>query len=765
MSFSADYHTHSITALYDTKCYLFKGNFPCVMPLLGNLVGVVDTLPFVGYITVGQEPKLCPLYCSPSGLEAVQQHIRLTAYLETGRIHAPALEAECTEVPLYAMEGHIPPASLDLPAKWTRQGQDNKIHVVYEGIVDLANFRTIIHWADYPLGFNMPVFNFGSIPDTSEIYSTLSVNDHSLLNSWTLPDVNMASEGDGSFSAYSHHGASYPSHSAANISASYLTQAASDPALAASHALTVETHPNNDVAVEVISSQTTSNLKKIMKEYLKWRLVLAYLRLLFRVAICTGNTVNPHDITTSKPEVKAALVADLFAESLIRANTLEKELETVISNGLTISVDDVLVMAGKWVSQFIYDTARVADWAIAHREAGFELHDLFGPVLQAKLEQLLEYFIRPKSDRLPIEQNGLVWFFRSTFSKTLAWHIVFRTTRSKGILIHSTPHVPLVMADLEPGLFKNALHLPEDTLAYVASSLPGSLFITASVLFGLVDSHDLTPLLEIILGEVVKQMQLQQEETCTGFLKRGGRSFMEEMMYRAQMEVSLFSKAIANLCEELDTRNQQATGRPSLRPNLVPPSADVRCMEACLASHLPNFDPLQPSNDIQDKSYKKCQAWLLKSNMQDTGVSFDVSGTPPDSPHLHERFLRNDDQPPPLPRLMKAWVDNVTYRSYTSACLAESNEPLPTVKGSRFTRKEDKTSDVLISVFHILDLKKQRAQVEVDMLYDAIVRIAELEASDDDGTSSGTAATPESYSPDELMDDWFSTSSAPSDTF
>jgi len=69
------------------------------------------------------------------------------------------------------------------------------------------------------------------------------------------------------------------------------------------------------------------------------------------------------------------------------------------------------------------------------------------------------------------QQNGLVWFFRSTFSKTLAWHIVFRTTRSKGVLIHSTPHVPLVVADLEPGLFKNALHLPEDTLAYVASSV------------------------------------------------------------------------------------------------------------------------------------------------------------------------------------------------------------------------------------------------------------------------------------------------------
>jgi len=31
---------------------------------------------------------------------------------------------------------------------------------------------------------------------------------------------------------------------------------------------------------------------------------------------------------------------------------------------------------------------------------------------------------------------------------------------------------------------------------------------------------------------------------------------MEQRMYRAQIEVSLFSKAIANLCEELNTRSQ-----------------------------------------------------------------------------------------------------------------------------------------------------------------------------------------------------------------
>ncbi|KAG1758515.1 hypothetical protein EDD22DRAFT_956802 [Suillus occidentalis] len=50
------------------------------------------------------------------------------------------------------------------------------------------------------------------------------------------------------------------------------------------------------------------------------------------------------------------------------------------------------------------------------------------------------------------------------------------------------------------------------------------------------------------------------------------------------------------------------------------------------------------------------------------------------------------------------------------------------------------------------------AEAEVDMLYDTIVRIAEFEATDDGTTSSGTAATSESYSPNDWFD-WSSTSS------
>jgi len=68
-----------------------------------------------------------------------------------------------------------------------------------------------------------------------------------------------------------------------------------------------------------------------------------------------------------------------------------------------------------------------------------------------------------------------------------------------------------------------------------------------------------------------------------------------------------------------------------------------------------------------------------------------------------------------------------------SASFAETNEPLPTDSSNVFARKGDKTLDELMSVFHILDLKKQHAQAEVDMFSEAIILNAELEFTDDGG--------------------------------
>jgi hypothetical protein len=154
----------------------------------------------------------------------------------------------------------------------------------------------------------MPIFDFDGIPEMSEVYSTMSVNDHSLFNGWVVSDVNMASEDDGSFSVYPNHEAPYPAHSAP---------------CPAPHTPIAEAHVAEDNP-----PQPTRTLLDIMTRYPKWRLVLAYLRLLLRVAICTGNSENPHEITTSNADVKAAFIAGIFAQSLQRSNTIEEDLET-----------------------------------------------------------------------------------------------------------------------------------------------------------------------------------------------------------------------------------------------------------------------------------------------------------------------------------------------------------------------------------------------------------------------------------------------------
>ncbi|KAG1897348.1 uncharacterized protein F5891DRAFT_1192057 [Suillus fuscotomentosus] len=279
----------------------------------------------------------------------------------------------------------------------------------------------------------------------------------------------------------------------------------------------------------------------------------------------------------------------------------------------------------------------------------------------------------------------------------------------------------------------------ENDLAYWLQTkgfeiLPAPIFTASSVLFGLVDPLDIKALIEASLQEDARQTGLQhEEESCLEYLKRGGHLFMEEHMDRAQMEVSLFSTTIASLCEELDARCHPTLCR-------VDPKKLVTIKAV-------------PTKAVQEK----CYAWLRTSSQsqditQDSSASRILHDFPLTSqcPCPHDHVLRPDNQFIPLPHVMKAWVDNFTYSAYTNMSLAEANAPLHPDHGNSFTAKESKSLNVLKSDFHILDLKKQRAQSEVDMLSEAIVRIAEFHHSDD-----GTTETDESDS----LDDWMSTSS------
>ncbi|KAG2145093.1 hypothetical protein BD769DRAFT_1382914 [Suillus cothurnatus] len=195
--------------------------------------------------------------------------------------------------------------------------------------------------------------------------------------------------------------------------------------------------------------------------------------------------------------------------------------------------------------------------------------------------------------------------------------------------------------------------------------LPESLVITASVVFGLVDAHDLIALIDMCLKEVAMT-------ECIGL-----------------KEVSLFSNAIANLCDELQNRNHS------------------NCVN--------RFQPTQATQD-------KCNAWLLTSSHVQGIMQVDpdtiralLDSPKMDFPDLPESLLRPDDLLS-LPRLLKTWVDNVTYRAYMNASFGERRAPR-IVDSKDFQTKDHKSEEILKSDVRVLDLKKRRAQAEVDMFF------------------------------------------------
>ncbi|OAX32628.1 hypothetical protein K503DRAFT_776461 [Rhizopogon vinicolor AM-OR11-026] len=194
-------------------------------------------------------------------------------------------------------------------------------------------------------------------------------------------------------------------------------------------------------------------------------------------------------------------------------------------------------------------------------------------------------------------------------------------------------------------------------------------------------------------------------------------------MYRAQMELSLFGKALVNLCEEMYARCHTAS-----HPDLKILTTDTVRYIWEHAKHLA----------------RKCNAWFLTlSHPRHTVQVSNCNGTPLDSqltlevPELHEfplsvsainiTMIRCSDAVQPeerllsLPHFVKAWVDNVAYHVY-------------------------KTLDVLKFDLLILYLKKQRAQAGVVMFCEAIERTSEFGFTDG-GTTSGISTTYESRPP------------------
>ncbi|KAG2052333.1 hypothetical protein BDR06DRAFT_1009614 [Suillus hirtellus] len=270
--------------------------------------------------------------------------------------------------------------------------------------------------------------------------------------------------------------------------------------------------------------------------------------------------------------------------------------------------------------------------------------------------------------------------------------------------------------------------------AWGTKILPDSLFVAVSMLLGSVDLHDLISLLDMSLREVATRKQLQpEEESGTALPVQTGQCLMEEMMYRAQMEVSLFSTAMANLCEQLNTTTN-ATNSPT--SCLTPKKLSVDAASALTSSHL--HDRATEVGDNASQILLHDSPQYLKDSS------------------LHKPPLKPGDQIPYLPIYLKALVGDMTYCAYMSTSVAETNKSLARTCNSNSSNAESKKLDELKSDFHIMYLKKQCTQAEVDMFAEAIVHIVV------EGTSDGSAMTFESHPPDHIndwFDDWNSTSS------
>ncbi|KAG2756189.1 hypothetical protein P692DRAFT_20868714 [Suillus brevipes Sb2] len=776
------------------------------------------TIDFIGYLSLGTQPTLHPLYGLPGSHDALREYLALFAYVVMPVAHYSALETSPNvDVPVFVLANCVNTSpALNLPWVRTKTGLDMAVHGVYnhDGVARESKPLTIIHHAVYPMG------HLCLVPEADHMIQLM------------LPEIDTASQ------SYARSGQSH-SVQDSTIPTSWMgstvnTMSAGPSSIPGAQAADTQAPSKKKVAAGVM------NIHTIMKKCPKWRKALAYLRVMIRMVVCLGQAENPHLLVTSDyTERRGQLLISIWPQCLVRANVAAEELETVLTKTTKVPMahSDIILLASPWLSQFLYDTRRVVQHSVDDNRAGFGLgaDGMWGLALRDKPMGLLKMFIRPFAHVLPLAINGFVHFFREQIAKEIMYHVVFRTT--------TTCRIRLVLADLDSATFRSAPYPPIDTLALLGSTcyqvllskllgswrigdimpncptasqvheelretafillhqlhnpgyvpfvnrlwqfctitpprnhflendqnevalvswlqkqgcnnFPDSLYVTASVLFGYVDSHDLMAFLDLSLKEVTTQKQLQQE-TDPIFFPGGGLCLMEDKMHHAQMEVSLFSNAIANACDELESRFHSAdhTFDPK-KPSTV---NTFRNAGACSAPSLVRLGCFQPSKEIEKNATNGFLHHRISKALQRSTLIPAGSLPIPHGLWNANTFQLYTSFPASF---LKAWVDRVTYCTYMSTCLAESKPPLPNAINN-FIAKESKNMDLLRSDIHILDLKKHRAQTEVDMLSEALSRIAESEGTESDGSSASVSTT---YGCDDnWSDDWFSSSSASSD--
>ncbi|KAG0697352.1 hypothetical protein DFH29DRAFT_1003821 [Suillus ampliporus] len=603
----------------------------------------VISIEFVGYLLLAQpSPALYPLYCLPAGLDHLKLELSLFTYLRAPMIHSMAYESPSIEVPVFILALPEIMPFLNLPWICGRSTSDDSdmIYGVYDcaGVAHAHEPETIIHFAEYPYGHYLP------LPQDDN----QSVDGSSIL-------------------------------------------------------------------------QTT------------W---------IGSIAICCGHSNNPHAlVNVNYADHRCELLNSCWPKSLMRANVIPENLETVLTKDTKVPMleNAVVALALPWITQFLYDNRRVVTHSMDD-SCIFGLGNFFGLAQRYCIVTLLQMFTRPYAHLLPFCANAFVKFLRHQMVKELIYHIVFRTT--------ATCRVRLTIADLEPTTFRNATNPPVDTLALMGSCCYQALLARLILIWGTIDPMPDYPTPSQVHAELCETaMMLIQQVEDPQFI-----NFMGQLR-------ELCTITEADVCRIALISWLQEQGR-----DILPASLYIT------ASVLFGWVNTHDLIALLDATRDKCNVWLnTSSHFQDvmgpdSHANRTLFGSPQildNDPYLCESFQGLDDQFLCLPRLLKTWVDNLTYRAYMSASFAESRS-LCINTSDNFEPMESKTMDILRSDIHILGLKKQCAQAEVDMFSKALARIAKFEGTDHDTSPRSAVMHASLPSDDYYFDDFFSTSYASS---
>ncbi|KAG2091347.1 uncharacterized protein F5147DRAFT_780031 [Suillus discolor] len=759
--------------------YFFPDDLSSLQPVSGNLTVLQKPFCFTGYLAIGPQPVLYALYCSPTRLEALKSHVKVIAYVLPINPHNSLWEP-CMEVPIFAKNLYLPndpPMNLDLNALWSGPSDDGTLLHVYTQPLLGNEHNTVIIEALFPFGHQPHKFDSDALTqmlNLLELYHTGSVVPDSSRASSIVPDSSVAS--------------------------SVVPKSSMLSPITCSHDDTQpeDTHTHAD----------TNSLRDIQLRYPQWKTVLVHVWILMRVTLSCRDLAEVGETRTTLCSVRSADDESEVTEEaiLVMAGKWVSILISEIKQLAKIAISDPRLSLGfalaelcPWplliercvtlLQHFLYPDSShlpIADngfvWFIRKEiSKSLVFHLVFWRSVSAQTSVIMADFAPDIFRNVPHPPAEMLAFVGACcYSAIIQWlmdilkkmleegespainlslyppvseiydellrvvvlllaqrddpeHPAFTATIAQPLLSKAIDQLadryPIATAkpscimlnssSLCPPTFitpstKHILEIEQTENALKSwlqkqgcEILPDSLFVTVSMLFAWVDPLDLIAVLQVSLRVVAMEQLFQQEElTCISFLLQGGRCYMEERMYRAQMEVTLFNKAIANLCKEFNVK---------CRPSPAP---------------LPK---------------------LLASN-------YCASQMPAIAFHLYENLLRPNDHFLSLPFSMKSWVDSITYCAYISTSSADCADSKLLGNGinDNFKAKNEKTPDVLKSDFHILELKKHRAQAKVEMFSEAISRTMGIRFTEDGTCSShGSDRTYESCLPDNSFEDWF----------